>query len=123
MTRKEFLDDMVAYYSTDPVGRRSINPSSELNSTRCLYRGPNGKKCAIGRHIPDEEYDPEMEGKGVCDYEDAYGTKAPASIAHLGVPFLARVQSLHDCDENWTATGLSHDGKSALESIQAEFIP
>lgn len=29
----------------------------------CLYRGPNGTKCAIGLIIPDEEYDPEFENE------------------------------------------------------------
>ena len=31
----------------------------------CLYRGPNGSKCAIGCLIPDEEYKDSMEGKSV----------------------------------------------------------
>jgi hypothetical protein len=28
----------------------------------CMYRGPNGVRCAAGIHIPPEIYDPEMEG-------------------------------------------------------------
>jgi hypothetical protein len=28
----------------------------------CLYRGPNGVKCAAGHLIPDDKYDPKMEG-------------------------------------------------------------
>jgi hypothetical protein len=27
----------------------------------CMYRGPNGLKCAAGCLIPDEEYNPEFE--------------------------------------------------------------
>ena len=30
---------------------------------RCLYRGSNGKKCAIGCLIPDKFYNPSLEGK------------------------------------------------------------
>lgn len=29
----------------------------------CLYRGPNGTKCAIGLIIPDEEYDSSFENE------------------------------------------------------------
>lgn len=28
-----------------------------MHNGRCLYRGPNGTKCAIGHLIPDELYD------------------------------------------------------------------
>jgi hypothetical protein len=28
----------------------------------CAYRGVGGKKCALGHLIPDERYEPEMEG-------------------------------------------------------------
>jgi len=28
----------------------------------CLYRGPNGCKCALGHSIPDDGYDPSLEG-------------------------------------------------------------
>ncbi len=29
----------------------------------CLYRAPNGRKCALGLYIPDEEYKTSLEGK------------------------------------------------------------
>jgi hypothetical protein len=34
-------------------------PSGVLSA--CLYRGPNGSRCALGLHIPDVLYKPEME--------------------------------------------------------------
>jgi hypothetical protein len=33
----------------------------------CLYRSADGKKCAAGHLIQDEEYSPEMEGKNITD--------------------------------------------------------
>lgn len=39
-------------------GARSITDS---NSKRCLFRGTNHLKCAVGALIPDEEYEPSME--------------------------------------------------------------
>jgi len=31
------------------------------NNEVCLYRGPEGKKCAVGMFIDDEDYSPDME--------------------------------------------------------------
>jgi len=33
----------------------------------CLYRGPNGTKCAVGFHIEDSEYLYDMEDKNAAD--------------------------------------------------------
>lgn len=33
----------------------------------CLYRGPNGLKCAVGCLIEDEHFDPEHNSKFVSD--------------------------------------------------------
>lgn len=35
---------------------------SRADKIGCLYRGPNGMKCAAGHLIPDEKYKPKMEG-------------------------------------------------------------
>lgn len=37
--------------------------SRASNSTRCLYRGPNGLRCAIGCLIPNRLYNESMEDK------------------------------------------------------------
>lgn len=36
---------------------------SSNSLTGCLYRGPDGRKCAAGHLIPDEDYRTEFEGK------------------------------------------------------------
>lgn len=33
--------------------------------TSCVYRHPQGKKCAIGMYIPDELYNSDWEGKNI----------------------------------------------------------
>jgi len=40
-----------------------INPTS--HNPFCAYRGENGLTCALGCLISDEDYRPEMEGRGV----------------------------------------------------------
>lgn len=34
-----------------------------LDDSMCMYRSPNGMKCAAGALIPDNEYKPEFEKK------------------------------------------------------------
>lgn len=41
-------------------GKQSIVPSNG----RCMYRGPDGLKCAAGMLIPDDEYIDDMEDEG-----------------------------------------------------------
>lgn len=36
--------------------------STRQDSSACLYRGPDGLKCAVGCLIQDSEYHPSMEG-------------------------------------------------------------
>jgi len=35
------------------------------NQGMCMYRGPNGKKCAAGLFIPDSLYKKTMEGSNI----------------------------------------------------------
>ena len=35
--------------------------SQNISGPGCLYRGPEGKKCAVGLFIPDEFYIPELD--------------------------------------------------------------
>lgn len=39
----------------------------EVNWQTCLYRGPDGYKCAIGPLIPDADYNPNFEGLDCSD--------------------------------------------------------
>jgi len=66
---------------------------------RCLYRGPNGLKCAIGHCIPDDEYRSSFEGGSashVLNIDNAFGWK------------LNRLQICHDDAQS------SEDMKSRL---------
>ena len=65
MTLQEIFDKVATHLLTQP---RSINDVGD-----CLYRGPDGKKCAAGILIPDEEYNSMMEGTA---FESVYVTYA-----------------------------------------------
>jgi hypothetical protein len=120
--RKRFLDELIAYYSADPVGRRGTKPSTNHDSdyipvTTCYYRHPvyPERKCAIGRHIPDDKYSDEIEGSGVCG---KVMVLLPQEIQDLGESFLAECQQLHDNNEHWDDKGLTSKGESRVRSIR-----
>lgn len=55
----------------------------------CLYRAPNGRKCAAGHNITDDEYHPRMEGYSVK------GTDLPERLRRHE-DFLYSLQLAHD---------------------------
>jgi hypothetical protein len=66
----------------------------------CLYRGPNGEKCAVGLLIPDEEYGAWMDSSiewHVGALLDAY-ERCPASLRALAghSSLLKALQWAHD---------------------------
>ena len=81
-------------------GRRakSLAPSPE-NS--CLYRAPGGLKCAVGALIPDEVYNPNMEGttaSGLYEkYPDVYECLVlEDKCDHDAEGFYNNMQAIHD---------------------------
>jgi hypothetical protein len=57
-TPQELFDFVAAHL-------RQQKSKSMNNESACAYRGDNGRKCAVGCVIKDEEYSPWMEGKSV----------------------------------------------------------
>lgn len=102
-------------------GLRALRPAG------CAYRAPDGTRCAVGVHIPDALYHPEMEGHSVrtlCDPCGQVHWDSTAVRRLLGVSesydtalqdyrFLTALQQVHDktIPEYWGA-GLE---KVALE--------
>lgn len=71
-------------------------PAYDL-SDGCLYRGPNGTKCAVGCLIPDDRYDPAMEHHAVQDLSrEAFNL--PEIKDHEDL--LASLQNVHDASSN-----------------------
>lgn len=55
MNNQEAFDLMVAHLIAQ--GKPAVSPYGH-----CVYRGPDGTKCAVGILIPDDVYHPDMEG-------------------------------------------------------------
>lgn len=58
----------------------------------CLYRGPNGTKCAIGVFIPDTAYSADLEGSRVC-VEKVWQA---AGLTRYQLELAASLQTIHD---------------------------
>lgn len=113
MNRQEVFDKVKTHLLTQ--NKRSIN-----GNEGCLYRHPEGLKCAIGPLLSDEVYTPELEGKtpqhyilskaladsGLdIDLETGLETFANSSqgLRNDDTKFLSELQFIHDYDpvEEW----------------------
>lgn len=64
----------------------------------CMYRGGEGRMCAVGRLIPDNAYDPDMERKSVLDLFNEF----PRAMQVAGLEWRQRwlLQALQDVHDN-----------------------
>ena len=82
----------------------------------CLYRAPNGDKCAVGVLIPDQVYDPGMEGKSVDNQNFSFSKVLPKYI-HQNIDLLLALQGVHDEWDDWKFS----DIQPQLETIADEY--
>ncbi len=79
-------------------GCRSFG-NNKYNVSFCMYRSPNGKKCAVGHLILDEHYSEDLEGKG-CGSPDVITALRLSGIDYTSLNedanFLRKLQSAHD---------------------------
>jgi hypothetical protein len=68
----------------------------------CRYRAPGGATCAVGKLLPDDAYDPGMEGNAVDKICSAYGDMLPTWMLDQQV-LLDRLQMVHDTKEHWSS--------------------
>jgi len=73
-------------------GVRSMSEAPDEDEF-CLYRGPEGLKCAAGCLISDNEYEDGMEGRGWRNLVN----NGYASNAHIDI--IDCLQSIHDKKE------------------------
>lgn len=73
---------------------REQGVASETSDGQCLYRGPNGLKCAVGHLIPDNVFKRDWEHRNA-------GTLPDEAYQAMGVAlsdraFLIELQDVHD---------------------------
>lgn len=113
------LQETVDYYSADPLNRRST--AFVDGETICRYNPPNPKLsdgCAVGRLV-DPDLRPRLDGHdGTSQTVGEIFDQLPKDVRSLGRRFLAELQIIHDCDENWDKGGLSDQGRRAVDKLK-----
>lgn len=87
----EFAKKAIQPY-LDDLSRRAVVRTN--NRTTCLYRTNDGRKCAIGQFIPDENYSHEIEASPPNSISVI--SRLPKIFKKLNRRFLIRLQKVHD---------------------------
>lgn len=113
-TKKEIIDETVAYYCED-VTRRAI----DLDSGRCDYLTEDNKMCAVGRCF---------EKEGLARYS---GQLEPFSLNMFKFlkeeyrielyDFWKHLQEFHDTPVYWDKEGLTEKGKAYVNFLHSEY--
>lgn len=101
---QEIFDKVVNHLRQQNAKSLAYNPDGSIKTMHgsevCLYRTDDGKKCAAGILIPDEEYSSRMEGVSIDElvnsYEFLFELKPNISL-------LLELQHIHDTFKvhNW----------------------
>ncbi len=97
MTDQEVFDKVVRHLWQQ--GERAGDGDS------CFYRGPGNMKCAVGCLIPDDTYQPAMEGAGVVELLNKTSSKYAPALEFLrpNLALLRLLQKTHDNPIYWSA--------------------
>jgi hypothetical protein len=92
LTKQQIADGIYDWFFAKGNRQSKKSPSSSF----CMYRNPQGAKCAVGCLIPDEMYNPQMENTGTV-YE--IFPEYPSLQYYFGkenLMFLSSCQRWHD---------------------------
>lgn len=94
MTNQEIFDKVATHLLTQKAKSMAIIS----DDYSCAYRGDDGLKCAVGCLIPDDKYDPTMEGH-VAKTVLALFPRAINVHAYLSADLLDELRKVHDVME------------------------
>ena len=118
MTNQETFDKVARHLLTQKA--RAVTEKG------CRYRTPDGLKCAVGCLIPDELYDPKMEGKTVGAVQQLHAERAGHFFREFDSGLLDALQAVHDRHEveQWPSQLLKVADLFGLDtSVLDEFQP
>ena len=116
MEAQEVFDQVVGHLRKQ--GAKAQSTSKVMpNDLFCVYRTKDGKSCAVGCLIRDDEYSPEMEQHPLKELLDLPDHICPSSLKERLMPnerLLARLQNCHDYSP-------IQDWEKCFSSIALEF--
>jgi len=68
--------------------------SRDAGTGYCLYRHPDGSRCFVGHLVPNDRYDPSMEGETF--FQLAYTFKVWGEVDSNLAVLVSVLQNLHD---------------------------
>lgn len=89
MTPQEIFDKVATHLLTQNA------KSKDPKGPTCLYRGPEGRTCAIGHLIPDEVYAKGMEGSAFSNLMEVWVMRLPVWFP-ANRQLLSALQRCHD---------------------------
>ncbi len=103
MTNQEVYDRVKAH--------QAAQPTIAWFGNRCVYRGKDGKRCAVGCLIPEERYERRFEDVSLSnmrctDIRDAILSAAGLTLDQL--PLAIALQKAHDSEVCWSPAGLAN---------------
>lgn len=112
MTNQEVFNKVVTGLRTQ--GKPSVIRNI-YSGNRCVYRNPNGLKCAVGILIPDEQYTSCFDEKGISLSEII--EEVPA-LQGIDSSLLISLQRTHDAaSDNHEVNGFMEDLESGFQRV------
>lgn len=104
-------------------GCRSKELDDDLDST-CLYRGPDGRMCAVGVLIPDSLYKVDMEYQNITYLIGKAGSPLPGWM-RANESLLQLLQASHDRPQYWISSEAMRErlrNVAMLANVSAEVL-
>ncbi len=82
---------------------QGVKSTDKSGDGTCLYRGPNGTKCAIGVLLKDEHWDASKNSASIWDVGHLLEKSLETTLTMENNEFLADLQEIHDSRmvEDW----------------------
>ena len=101
MFTSSYHEQFQNWYNTAVIGLASQGfVRSVIEGTdKCRYRGSNKTKCAVGYLIPDERYNPLIEGDNIKVPSVQKCVDPERTLSYKEIEFLNELQRCHDDGE------------------------
>lgn len=93
-------------------------------TTLCAYRAGDGRMCAVGCLITDDNYELHLEGLTIGHGDVAEAVAKSFGVKNLSLQcmrLLVRLQNIHDSALSWTVEGLSQRGEDHLQDVAIKY--
>ena len=109
LEKLNFLNKTALHYNSRNRGAGKHNS--------CSY----ARGCAVGRHIRNKKLCAQLDKRDNSGVSYVFD-ELPLSLRKYGKAFLARVQMLHDSEQNWNADGITDVGLAVWEGIAKDVL-